>query len=253
MTEYYDLHIAADEKDLKRTVEISKRLGWSGLAIIKKTHDLSDFLKFKERLSGLGAGIKILAGVELYPTNLNSIQQEIRKFRRDADVIFVSGDDSITRAASDCWELDCISSPINIQQKDFMKQRNSGIDYAIAKSCAEKGIAIEIRFSDVLRYYGKLGSELMARIKQNIDICNDTRAPLLLTSGAKDPFELRSPLELLGFGRFLGMSKYSLSEAPRNILERTNGRKDPNVILKGLRVQDWGDIKLKEKRLYGWY
>lgn len=251
MTEYFDLHVSVVEREFKETVDIAHKLGWSGIALVKKTQDLNEFLKFKESVSKLRAQIKTWAGVELYPTN--NVQQEIRKFRKDADIIFVSGDDSTNRSASECWETDCISSPVRPDQKDFMHQKNSGIDYTIARSCAERGIAVEVNFSEILNYYGKLGSELMGRIQQNVKICSDTKAPVLLTSGARNTFELRAPRELLAVGNFLGLDGITLSYVPLEIVGRTERRCDPNVIIKGLEIQEWGGTKPKEKKVYGWY
>jgi len=251
MTDYFDLRVSVEEKEFKETVDIAQRLGWSGIALVKKTQDLNEFLKFKDSVSKLRAQIKTWACVELHPTK--DVQNLARKFRKDTDIIYVSGDDSTNRAASECLEVDCISSPVKPDQKDFMHQKNSGIDYTIARSCAERGIAVEVNFSEIINYYGKLGSQLMARIQQNVKICSDTKTPVIMTSGATNPLELRAPREIMAVGNSLGLDGIALSKVPLEVIGKTDRRNNPNIIIKGLEIQNWGDTNPKEKKLYGWY
>jgi len=82
-------------------------------------------------------------------------------------------------------------------------------------------------------------------------------APIILTSGARTPLEMRAPLDLEAFLVSLGAepkdARDALSGAPKAILERTARRQDPKTVLRGLTVQNWGKIKPREKKQYGWY
>ena len=185
-----------------------------------------------------------------------NVQQDVRKVRKDAEVIIVSGDDRINRLASDCWEVDIIGSPEMHDGNDFMHQANSGIDYVIARACAERGIAIELNFSNILNSYGRRRARIMARMAQNVRICRDKRCDVVITSGAKGKHGLRAPRDLMAFGILLGMTpeeaKAAVSENPRKILKRSDDRNNPDIILKGLEVKKWG-FERKQKRLYRWY
>jgi len=192
------------------------------------------------------------------PTEIKSrdVQQEARKIRKDAEVVIVSGNDAVNRLASDCWEIDLIGSPEMHEEKDFMHQMNSGIDYVIARACAEKGIAVELSFSNVLDSSGRKRSQILARMTQNVSICRDCGCDILITSGARDKYGLRSPRDLIAFGVILGMTteeaKAAVSNSPKKILEKTRARMNPNIILKGLEVKKWAS-KPKEKKTFGWY
>ena len=222
MAEFCDLHVFGNLKELE---SVSSKLGWT----------------------------RIVKPAEMRSKN---VQEEARKLRKEAEVIIASGDDSVNRLASDCWEVDVIGSPEVHDEGDFMHQMNSGIDYVIAKACAEKGIAVEINFANVLGTFGRKRAQLLARMAQNVSICRDCGCDVIITSGAKDKFGLRSPRDLMAFGVVLGMKPdealKAVSENPAKVLRKTENRKDPNVITKGLEVKGWGS-RQKEKRIYGWY
>lgn len=222
MAEFFDLHTLQESKEL---TDFANQLGWA----------------------------RVVKPAEIRSKN---VQEEVRKVRKSADVIIASGEDSINLLASDCWEVDMIGSPETHDSGDFMHQMNSGIDYVIARACAEKGIAIELCFASVLNSYGRRRSQIIARMAQNVSICRDCGCDVIITSGAKDKYGLRAPRDLMAFGVLLGMSQEEAEQAvsrnPGRILKRSAGRRDPNIILKGLEVKKWGS-KPKEKRIYGWY
>ena len=222
MAEFYDLHVSGNLKELEA---ISSKLGWA----------------------------KLVRPAEAKSKN---VQEEARKLRKEAEVIIASGDDSVNRLASDCWEVDMIGSPETHDEGDFMHQMNSGIDYVIAKACAEKGIAIELNFANVLNAFGRRRAQVLARMAQNVSICRDCGCDVIITSGAKDKFGMRSPRDLMAFGIILGLKPEealrAVSKNPAKVLRKTEDRKDPNVITKGLEVKKWGS-RQKEKRIYGWY
>jgi RNase P/RNase MRP subunit p30 len=183
------------------------------------------------------------------------VQQDARRARK-SELVMVQGDDKTLRLASDCWELDLIGSPEIHNDKDFMHQMNSGIDYVIARACAEKGIAIEFCFANVLNSHGRKRSQILARMSQNVVICRYSGCDMVITSGASEIYASRAPRDLMAFGIVLGMSqeeaKNALSANPKRILDRSARRRDQNIILNGLEVKKWASEQ-KEKRLYGWY
>jgi RNase P/RNase MRP subunit p30 len=255
MVDFTDLHVLAGGEVL----EIAERIGWNSLCLVKRFKssrrtDLDEFQVFKESVKD--TKLKTCFGVELHPTKPEDAQGMIRDFR-EADVIFVVGDDSIHTKASECLELDVISSPELSEKGDFMHQMNSGLDYVMARSCAERGIAVELNFANILNSQGRRRAQIMARMAQNARICRDCGCGLVITSGATSPHGLRAPLDLMAIGTLLDLSpeeaKTAVSLNPQKILSRSRDRANPNIVLRGLEVKDWGTIKQKEKRLYGWY
>ncbi len=187
------------------------------------------------------------------PISSPTLCQEAKKRARES-IILVSGDPSILRNASECWEVDLVSPLEDHSSPDFMHYKNSGLDYQIARNCAERGIALELNISKILYSHGRKRAQIMARMSQNIQICRDTGCDIVITSGASDLYTLRSPRDLLAIGVLLGMApaeaKAALTSVPARILKRLHDRNDPAVILKGLRVLRGPHLK---RKYHGWY
>ena len=79
-----------------------------------------------------------------------------------------------------------------------------------------------------------------------------------MASGARNLSELLSPCDLLFFGGIIGLPENevekAVSENSRALIEKASDRNNPNVILSGLTVVEWGEQKrASEKKKYGWY
>lgn len=250
MRQYYDLHVPSP--DLKDKIEVTEHLGWNGLCV---TTDLKGFSK---KIESKETVIDIFTGVELSPGSAQELRKNSRKVLESVDFVFVKGGiDEVNRVASESWEVDILCHPEKSAEKDFMRQKNSGLDHVMVKLMAEHGIAVEFNFSEILNSYGMLRSQIIGRMRQNIILARKYDAMVILTSGADDRWGLRAPRDLIAVGKMLGMTdaeaKAAVSENPIRLIEKSKNRKDPNVIMKGLEVLDWGEQKPEKKRRYGWY
>jgi len=242
---FYDLNVDGKEPDeILKTAEI---LEWDGICLTRKFD--KNFGKFCDEVSGLD----VLIGAMV----TSPVQKNARNALEPADIILVDGgDEAINRKASECWEVDILAHPERNSNKDFMHQRNSGIDHIMARFMHERCIAIEISFAEVLNSSGISRARILGRMRQNVILAKKYKTPVVLTSGARDKWGLRAPGDLMAFGRCLGMTELEARGAvcPAGILKKVRDRKNPNVILNGLEVLDWGKSKPREKkRLYGWY
>lgn len=253
---YYDLHVSA--KDFEEKIELAEHLGWNGICLVEDFD--SNFKSFSEKIKNVKekSKIDILIGAKISTKIPNEIQRKSRAALEYADLILVDGgDEDINRAASECWEVDILCHP-EIIGKDFMDQKNSGVDHIMARFMSERVIALEIDFSRILNSYGMLRSQMMGRMRQNVMLARKYEVPIVITSNAEDRWSLRAPRELISMGLSLGMTgetaKKAVEENPLKIIKKSRDRKDPNVIMKGLEVIDWGNSKpMEKKRMYGWY
>ena len=261
---YYDLHAhsvhSEDMKEtVKETIELAEHLGWTGICIVKYLDKISDFKEFFESISGLESEIRILIGAEIDTKNPGDIQKKARNALKYADIILIhGGNDQINRAASECHEVDVLCHPEMDAKKDFIHQKNSGIDQIITKLMAERYIALELNFSEILDSHGVVRSQILGRMRQNVMLARKYNTPMIITSGARDKWDLRSPRELMAIGRMLGMTeseaRSAVEEIPLKIIQKSEDRKNPNVIMKGLEVTKWGELEpRKEKKMWGWY
>ena len=92
-------------------------------------------------------------------------------------------------------------------KKDFQKQRNSGFNHVLAKLAKKKGITIGINLDELFESNKKEKSEIIARIRQNIKICNKNKLKMEFISlkNKKNKFELKS------LGLVLGMPTWMTS------------------------------------------
>jgi len=262
MDSHYDLHLHLNERlnDLGGRIKLAEHMGWDGLCCTVDFQSTEVLREFSEKISDMRKKTKIalFSGAEITAKSAQELRKNSRKALSFVDIILIKGgSDEINRSATECWEVDILCHPEKLAKKDFMKQKNSGIDHVMAKLMAERLIGIEFNFSEILNSYGMLRSQILGRMRQNVILARKYNALMVLTSGAQDKWGSRAPRELLAIGRILGMNqgeaKLAVSENPSRILQKSKDRKDPNIILKGLEVMEWGDQKPQKKKMYGWY
>ena len=100
-------------------------------------------------------------------------RNEIRK-NNDKTIIFSSDDDDLNRKILEKEKINILLLNQS-EKKDFMKQRNSGLNQVLAKIAKKKNIIIGINFDEILSSSGKRKAEIFARIKQNIKLCNKNK------------------------------------------------------------------------------
>ncbi len=250
MRKYCNLHVGLCPEYAEKLEQLES-LGWDCVCFTKEFGSgFSDFLREVEGLRK-NSPLRLLTGALLN----KPVRRNARKALDKADLVFVEGQ---AREASECWEVDIISHPEKEAERDFMKQRDSGVDHIIAKNMSERFIALELNFSDILHSRGRSRAILLGRIRQNIKIALKYNTPIVFTTGSDKLSDLRSPGEMVSLARVLGMdeekAKATLSSNPSRLIEKSRKRRDPNTILKGLEVVDWGELKKpSRKKMYGWY
>lgn len=254
---FFDLHVAGS--DLERRIYLAGSLGWDGACFsMEYDRGFSSFLKELEPFRN-DPGFRVFSGALINAKKPAEVRDKARSaLDAGADIVLVDGgSEEINRAASECWEVDVLCHPENVSGKDLMDQKSSGIDHIVARFMAEKSMALEIDVSQLLDSYGRGRSQLIGRMRQNVLLAKKYGVPLMIASGATDAYGLRSPHDLLSVGIALGMdsglAKKSVEGFPSMVVKKSIDRRDPNVLLKGLEVLDWGEAKPEKKRMYGWY
>ncbi len=253
---YYDLHINAE--NLEEKIKFAEYLGWDGICLVKEfDRNFSSFYDEVRKLKRK-ADIEILIGAQITGKTKKEVSKEARASLEYADIILANGSSSRVRSVAECWEIDILCYPEKGAEKDFLDYKNSGMDHTIARLMAERFIALEINFSEILNSYGILRSQVIGRMRQNLILAKKYSVPVILVSGAREKYDMRSPRELIAIGMSTGMkeedAKKALEENPLRIIKKSRDRKDPAVIMKGLEVVRWGGQKpVEKKRMYGWY
>ena len=213
--EFYDINVRIESlKELDEVIEMAKKLGYSGIGLVENYANLDQFKKIKDMARSVKE-IKIFPGIEIEANGVRELKRMVYKARKFSNFIIVSGGEyKINRAAVEDSRVSMLSHP-------EYKRSDSGMDHIIAKLAAEKNVAIEINFHEILETFRKVRSFVLNHMKMNVELAQKYGAPIVITSGAKGKWEMRDPRELAAIGQILGMnledSMKSVSEIPERV------------------------------------
>ncbi len=105
-------------------------------------------------------------------------------------------------------KVDIIYEFEQMNRKDSMHFRNSGLNQVIAKLMKEKDVAYGLSFSQILNSSKEARAVMIGRMMQNIKICKKYKVPIIIASFSRNPYEMRDYRDLIAFARTLGLGDY---------------------------------------------
>lgn len=131
--------------------------------------------------------------------NFDKARKKIKE-NSDKKIIFSSNDDELNRKILEKENINTLL--LNQSEKrDFHKQRNSGFNQVLAKLAKKKDIIIGINLDELINSNEKEKSAILARIKQNVNLCKKNKLKMKFVSLNKK----REILDLKALGLILGM------------------------------------------------
>lgn len=137
-------------------------------------------------------------------TNLNEARKQIEKLKKSKEegkelIAVLSQDDEFNRKALEIKGINILVINEDLDIKDYMKQRNSGLNEVLAKICSEKNIKIGIQIDKIIKKDTIEKAKSLARLKQNIMLCKKAGASLVFLNNSNiDKRELQSLMIVLG-------------------------------------------------------
>lgn len=227
---FYDLNIKGNS--LKKNIqlaEFSSNSGWDHINFSYSQHDIEDALKFKEELVDKFEDV-LAIDYTLYilPKNAGEIFKLINRYRNQVNCISVFGGDlKVNRACTENIKLDILSRP-------YFKRHDSGLNHILAKQARDNNVAIELSFNDILTSYLSYRAKIIANFKDIYTLYNKFQFPLIVSCGASDIFDIRSPRNLEAFFKSTGFDDFEKSmNHCENILNHNRNR--DNLIYRGVR------------------
>lgn len=126
--------------------------------------------------------------------------RKLIKENQDKKIIFSSNDDELNRKILEKENIEILLLNQG-GRKDFQKQRNSGFNHVLAKLAKKKNVTIGINFDEIINSEGKEKAQILARIIQNIKICNKNKLKMKFFSKNNQ----RNIQDLKSLGLVLGM------------------------------------------------
>ncbi len=139
-------------------------------------------------------------------TNFNKIKNEIVKNKIE-EIIFTSNDDDLNRQVLEKLKIHILMLSQS-KREDFQKQRNSGLNHVLAKIAKKNKIMIGIDFDEIILAKDKSKSRILARIKQNIVLCNKSKINMkfVFQKFKRDIYDLKA------LGLVLGMPTWMVKK-----------------------------------------
>ena len=101
----------------------------------------------------------------------------------------------------------------NHNERDFIHQRNSGLNQILANIAHDKEKIIGFNFSTILNAEPEKRAQIFGRMRQNVKLCRKYKVKMFIGSFALEPFELRGEYELKAFGSMIGMNPKEVKES----------------------------------------
>ena len=121
------------------------------------------------------------------------------KARRSSDVLLADKD---ARHYLEKTDADIVFSLEAKATKDFMKQRNSGLNQVLCVIAAKRGKTYGLNFRDIL--FARNRADIIGRMMQNMMLCRKYKVRIIFFSGAKEPLEMRNWRDLKSLFELIG-------------------------------------------------
>ncbi len=135
----------------------------------------------------------------LTQSNFSKLKNEIKK-NKEKQIIFSGSNDELNRKVLEKLPVQVLLINLS-ERKDRMKQRDSGFNHVMAKLAKKKNISVGINLDEIIESEKKKKAEILARIRQNIKLCNKNRVKMKFISVSgkkKNSYNLKSLAIALG-------------------------------------------------------
>jgi len=129
-----------------------------------------------------------------------NFQKARKKIRENPGkiIIFSSNNDELNKKILEKEKIHILLLNLS-SRKDKMKQRDSGFNHVLAKLAKKKNISLGINLDEIINSEPQKKSEILARVRQNIRLCNKNKLKMKFISKNKgDIYNLKSLGLVLG-------------------------------------------------------
>ncbi len=194
--DYADLCVRT--ADVERVLEMGRKLGLGMVCLVVPVEDLTRLGKFREKRDWRTKP-RLALGVEVKTEMHEQIRKHVASVRKAADVVVVcGGTPELNRAAVETPETDIlVGHAIN---------GRCGINHVLARLAKKNNVAICFDFNQLMCSYRLGRIQEFSAMSEAARAVRRFGAPFVLASGARDPWDMRSPSELIAMGRLLGFT-----------------------------------------------
>jgi RNase P/RNase MRP subunit p30 len=227
---FYDLSVRfTSPASIPLGLAICRDMGYSGIALeIPKNVDSRAIPKFE--------GLAVWARTTIVPATqgTEALKQRLAPLRPTRDIVALRCTNPlITKWAANDHRIDILSF-----SQDIRKLFDESTAKAIASSDTPK--AIEIEIAPLITASPGRRMSILRAFRHAAALAGRKHCPLVLVSGATNPYGLRGPRDMASLANLFGMD-YSraldaLSFAPKTIIERNLEKREGLIVTPGVRI-----------------
>ena len=205
----YDIHnhilLTGDSKGLQR-------FGIEAIGVaMSDSYDFKLYGELREK-----SEIEAFSVLEIHASNAGQVKNGVAKYRDRVDMIIVHAkDQAATRAAAEHKGVDVIA--------------HAFLDQISAREAGKNNVAIEVNLKDLLGLSGMRRAIWISKLNFNLELARKYKVPLVVTTGAWNTYDLRSPRQIQALAEVIGLNKAEAKRAifgePRAILKRSREKK----------------------------
>jgi len=107
--------------------------------------------------------------------------KEIDKLKQKGEkIIVLSQDDEFNRKILESKKIDIFLINEDLENKDYSKQRNSGLNEVLAELASKNSIKIGVDLEKIIKKDKKEQAKSLARLTQNILLCKKAKTDLII-------------------------------------------------------------------------
>lgn len=216
--------------DVEKALELGGQLGLDMAGLVVPLGELARLEKFRENLDWRRKP-HLALGIEVSTERHSQIRKLVARVRKAAEIVVAcGGTDELNRAALETPEVDIlINHDIN---------GRCGINHVLARLARKNNVAIGFDFNQLMSSYRLGRIQEFSAMTDTARVARRFRAPFILTSGARNPWDMRSPSELIAMGRLLGFTeaetRHGLSD---QIVKENRRRLSGKWIMPGVEIE----------------
>jgi RNase P/RNase MRP subunit p30 len=136
-----------------------------------------------------------MSQIIIHESNFEKARKAIKNAK--SPIIFETQEDELNRQVLEKEKIDVLL--LNQKnRKDFQKQRNSGFNQVLAKLCKKNEVSLGINLDEIINSNKIEKAQILARVKQNIELCKKNKLKMTFIGKQKDTYDLISLGLVLG-------------------------------------------------------
>jgi len=233
---FADLHLQPNLNDAEQTRAMlakASELGYRLVAVPLPTVSMETLAK---KLAALCQENKLdfASRLDLKPKTSRELLQQLRRFRRRVEIIAVVCESKeVARQAAKDHRVDLLNFPATDPRRRFF-------DKAEAELASSSVAALEIDVKPIITLKGPARIRLLAVLRREAAIAEDYRVPVVVSSGATNPLQLRKPMEMAALATLFDLDKPTaldaVSKAPLTIVKKNREKLSPSFVAPGIRI-----------------